>query len=136
MSELTFDQYNAIVDDFVENILEPNTSALDIRFELKSDAQTIDDWLCPESAKHLKQFSRAANHSTGSSHPLDRERWFEFIWSVYRNHDDLGTDNLQRWLLEEEEWTPAVARELVIEDFSVVFVTKWDWALAELKRPN
>ena len=48
----------------------------------------ILDYLIEEGKNKLHSFSELANKSTGSNHPNDRERWFDFIIQTY--HD--GTD--------------------------------------------
>src|SRR5436190_867887 len=46
----------------------------------------------------LVAFSRSANRTTGSSHPMDRERWFAFLVAAHRSHVDLSVDVLAKWL--------------------------------------
>ena len=115
VGELTFDQYNAVLMEFYEKFVIPLTTELDIDVSLTKDQQSIEDWISSESATKLKRFSVLANKSTGSSHPLDQERWFDFIISVVRNDEDLYPDRLKRWLIEEEGWHEDMVVELAIE---------------------
>lgn len=75
----------------------------------------------------LHNFSILANKATGSSHPRDQERWFQFIFAAYRAPQQLDIDNLMRWLVEIEGWSDEKAHDLVIE---------YEFGLALLKEYN
>ena len=81
----------------------------------------MTDWASVEinreiSARRYRcRFSILANHGTGSSHPLDRERWFAFLLCCHRDRCELDTDMLQRWLMEQGDWSFERASDLAIE---------------------
>lgn len=113
--QLTFDEYNFILNEFHHSFIKPLQDKLNIQVTMSSDQQTLEDWISPESAEKLRRFSALANKSTGSSHPNDKERWFDFIVSIVRKDEKLDTLTLRRWLTEEGGWAPDIADELVIQ---------------------
>ena len=62
----------------------------------------------------LKRFSSLANKSTGSSHPLDQKRGFEFLILAHNAHDKLDV-NLVIYTLRELGWSEERAIELGLE---------------------
>lgn len=115
VQQLSFDEYNHILNEFGTRFAKPAADSIGIRVELSSPEQSIGDWLSPESAKRLIAFSRGANKSTGSSHWADRERWYDFLIAVHRSRENPDVGLLQRWLIEEEKWPDDTASDLVSE---------------------
>lgn len=113
-SELKYDEYNSILIDFYELFIKPVATELGIKVILSKDDETIDDWISEESAKRLRTFSGLANKSTGSSHPMDKNKWFDFIISMLNNGETIDTHHFQRWLVGEG-WSADKALELAIE---------------------
>jgi hypothetical protein len=93
----------------------PVADSIGVPLELSSPEQSIGDWLSPESANRMKAFSHLANKSTGSTHPMDRERWFDFLLALHRSGENPNVGLLRRWLVEEEQWFDETAFELVCE---------------------
>lgn len=108
-------QYNTILDEFVEHVARPVADRLNLTIELTPDHLPITHWLSEDAARLLKSFSAAANKATGSSHPLDFSRWTAFLIQAHREHTNLDTETLQRWLIEEEGWPEDRAVDLAIE---------------------
>lgn len=120
IGELTFDQYNFIIEEFYNLFVIPSANELSIQIELTSAEQSIEEMISEDPIKKLTRFSRAANKSTGSSHPLDRERWYDFLLSVHPEHEKLHVTDLRRWLIEDEHWPEDTAHDLAIEyEFSM-----------------
>ena len=112
-SSLSHDQYNAIVQEFHDRFALPAAQAAGVKVELgKADPQ-IEDFLSAHAAGLLRRFSRLADRSI--LHPLDRERWNEFLTAAHREGAPLGASMLQRWLIEEEKWPEDEAINLAIE---------------------
>lgn len=110
--QLTFAQYNAILDDFVENIADPVASGVGFTVSKTRPRQAISDWVSSDATLKLGRFSGAANKSTGASHPSDERRWFDFIVAVHRSGDRLDASRLARWLHELEKWDEESAHDL------------------------
>ncbi len=115
VQQLTFDQYNHTLNEFETRFAKPAADSIGVRVELSSPEQSIKDWLSPESAKLLRAFSHGANKSTGSSHPMDRGRWYDFLIALHRSGENPNVGLLHRWLVEEEQWPDDIALDLVSE---------------------
>lgn len=109
---LTYFQYNAVLEDFIERIASPVVLLFSYSIETTEPHQVLEDWVSEEVARKLRHFSDAANKSTGASHPMDERGWFEFIIAVHRSGDRLGADRLARWLHEAEHWDENIAHDL------------------------
>jgi hypothetical protein len=114
-SELTRDQYNAVLCDFVELGAKAAAEELGLKMHLTPDDRAMTDWLSEVTFRKLRQFDALANKSTGSTHPRDRDRWMDFIISAHLEEAPLDTDMLKRWLTEESHWDEETASDLVIE---------------------
>jgi hypothetical protein len=115
------------LQDFAERIARP--AAQRVGFQVKTTAarQSVEDWLSPKAAKALTLFSRAANKSRGSSHPLDRRRWFQFLIEAHAGGGHLDVQTLSRWLTEVEGWDDEHAVELAIEyEFGLELLSEYD----------
>lgn len=112
MSELSFTQYNSILDDFISRIAGPAAAGNGYALHTSRGAQTIDDWVSEDVADKLRRFSRLANKSTGASHPMDESRWFDFLIAFHRSGGSLHADQLARWLREVEGWREDMAHRL------------------------
>ena len=115
VGDLGYTRYNAILHDFQQRIAEPAAQQVGFQVKTTPACQSLEDWLSPKAARALQLFSRAANKSTGSSHPLDRERWFQFLIEAHLANRPLDTRTLARWLAKVEGWDDENANELAIE---------------------
>ncbi len=114
-SQLSAKEYNAVLVELTRTAIEPAAVALGLKCELTDDLKPFTAWVSPEAGDALRRFSILANHGTGSSHPLDRERWFAFLLCCHRDRCELDTDMLQRWLMEQGDWSFERASDLAIE---------------------
>lgn len=106
--QLTIDEYNAVLDLFYEEIIAPN------QLQLKNQGLTINGpesdafdplkYISGEALKKLERFCSAANKTTGSSHPNDEERWFDFICQTVDDDRFFDYDTIFRFLMDEEYW--------------------------------
>lgn len=127
ISELSLDQYNQILQDFWAAFAKPAADSIGVPVELSPDEQSVKDWLSPESARLLKLFSLAANKSTGSSHPMDRQRWYDFLIALHHSGENPSVNLLRRWLVEEERWSDEAAFDLVCEyEFALGLLDRFD----------
>lgn len=110
--------YNAALVDFASTVVSPVIKASGIELVLTSEDQTIEDWTDAATATALKRFSSLANKSTGRSHPLDEQRWLDFIISAHHGGRPLDPEQLCRWLIEVERWSDEIAHELA-SDYSM-----------------
>jgi hypothetical protein len=126
VGDLGYSKYNALLQDF-ERIAAPVVRQKGFSSETTANLETIDDWFPPNAAQALQRFSTAANKSTGSSHPLDRERWFQFLIQAHTDSGRFDSDLLDRWRIEVEGWSEDIATKLVIEyEFGIELLRKYD----------
>ena len=125
--QLTYDQYNSVLRDFHDRFAKPAADSLNVAVELSASEQTVENWLSPESAKRLLAFNAGANKSTGSSHPMDRERWCDFLIALHRAGENPSEALLERWLVEEEKWPEEIAFDLICEfEFARDLLSRFD----------
>jgi len=127
VGELGITKYNAILRDFVTRIAGPALAVGDFELDLSSPHQSLGDWLDADSAAALKRFSRSANKSTGTAHPMDRDRWYHFLIATHNASKRLGTDQLVRWLVEVENWPEGHAHTLAADyEFALGLLEQYD----------
>lgn len=112
--ELSHDEYNDAVAEFHDKYLADVCTSLGLTAQLGAVHFDLEKDLPPGVFEALSMFSGAANKSTGSSHPMDRERWFDLIWRAHAADADLDPTLLGQWL-EADGWGYREARELAIE---------------------
>jgi len=113
-SQLSRDHYNKILENFLDIIVRPSIAGLSVTAELSGDVVFLKDVVGEDVAVLLHNFSVLANKSTGSSHPCDRNRWFDFLIAVQRKRISLDTDLLINSLMEDG-WSEDRAHDLAIE---------------------
>ena len=127
-SELSHREHNEILQDFELSVAAPAAVQAGFIVERTTPQETLDNWVSRETAQALRDFSRSATKSTGSSHPLDERRWFNFLIAAHGDKDSkLDTQKLTRWLVEAENWSDDKANELVIEyEFGLNLLREYD----------
>ena len=104
--ELSVNEYNAVLLQFYDDVIKPfKESGTEL-----SISQPSDDIFDPKSEisetalKKLELFCSAANKSTGSSHPCDQERWFDFICQTVDDGKMFDYSTLASFLQDEAYW--------------------------------
>ena len=104
--KLNIDEYNDILVKFYNDVIKPYKNCgteLDIS-ELSDDVFNPCSVISKEALKKLEIFCRAANKTTGSSHPCDRERWFDFICQTVDDGKMFDSSILANFLKDENYW--------------------------------
>lgn len=114
VGQLSVDQYNRILSNFFVGIVQPAIKNTPVTGELTEDTISVRDVAGEEVDTLLKRFSSIANKSTGSAHPMDRKRWFDFILKAYKTGSRVDTGLLVGTLLEQG-WPVDAAHELAEE---------------------
>jgi len=112
---LNFDDYNDILNSFRDDVLRHVHPQNAIDVSLTGTTVDLRLQLPQRVYEPLHLFSVAANRITGSSHPLDRERWMDFLITSVEEGVTLDAHTLSRWLIEEEQWEPDQASRLAEE---------------------
>jgi hypothetical protein len=113
--QLSRQEYNSLLEEFYEHALRPSAEQSGLTTRLTRTDVGLDHWMSPATAEKLRTFSARANKGTGSSHPMDRERWNDFVLSAHQDGSRMDASILMRWLIEVEDWSPEVADQLAIE---------------------
>ena len=96
ISELGVAGYNDVLNDFVSRVVEPSSDESIFSVAVGKREQCVADWTSQDAAGALRLFSTTANRSTGSSHPSDQQRWFEFLFAVHRAKREVDIHTLGR----------------------------------------
>jgi hypothetical protein len=112
VNQLSQAEYNSILVKFGNDLAEIMVHEPSFQINLDPDQKDLKDFFSEETAKKLTLFSVAANKSTGSAHPMDRERWLDFIISSVEEGSKISPSELETLLIEDEEWPPEEADEL------------------------
>ncbi len=99
LGQLTFDEFNSILEEFVQKFVRPAIAKTGAELETSSGIVTIDDWFTRETAEKLRRFLKLTHGST--SHPEDEKLWNSFLVSADRENADVHGDLLRRWLKED-----------------------------------
>lgn len=115
-SSLSPEQYNFIIFNFENDIIKPLKDSFKFEVIKSKEELCIVDYLGKEGEQALLLFSNFANKSTGHSHPLDFDRWCDFIFKAHRISGDkrLPVGYLEGWLLENG-WPIDKAEELSLD---------------------
>ncbi len=108
------EQYNAILQEFSAQLLEPVTRALGLAIITSLPRTSLRAEMGPEIADLLVRFSGAANKATGSSHPADFKRWAQFLIQAHQSGRRLDTGLLSATLLEQG-WPSDKVTKLIME---------------------
>lgn len=114
-SSLSYGEYNMILDDFADSVIAKLPGADEHLVLASSDTVDFKVILGEEAYKLLDRFAMTSNRSSGSAHPSDREKWFDFIHYVHDNDIDFGPSQFKRYILEEAKWPEKTGWDLVLE---------------------
>ena len=104
--QLTIEEYNEILELFYTDIVIPYCKKYP---ELHIEGPTSDifeplNYISKEALDKLTRFCNSANKSTGSSHPSDEKRWFDFICQTVDDKRIFSYDTLYEFLKDEDYW--------------------------------
>lgn len=115
VGSLSRKEYNAILMDFYERFVRTAAANRELTIEIGPGEVDLEHWLSEGTSNRLRTFSACANKSTGASHPLDRERWNQFIFAAHRESAGFDSSTLVRWLHEEAGWAESMSSDLAIQ---------------------
>ena len=114
IGQLSVDEYNQLLIDFKNTLVDPVVQNTAINIQLTKDQIILEDIVGKEASEALKRFSSAANKSSGNSHPYDKKRWFEFLVAAQKAEKKLDYDILKATLIEQG-WSDDFASDLAFE---------------------
>ena len=105
-NELSVDEYNKVLLKFyyvIVNLYKDSNLELDIS-QLTDDIFNPATIISKEALRKLELFCNSANKSTGSTHPYDQERWFDFICQTVDDNKVFDYDTLANFLKDKDYW--------------------------------
>lgn len=105
-NQLTVDEYNSVLMKFYKEVILPyKEGGSELTISHPSD-ESFDPLtvISKPALEKLKSFCALANKSTGSSHPNDQERWFDFICQTVDDDKIFDYTTLGRFLQDEVYW--------------------------------
>jgi len=112
LNQLSYNQYNTILQDFTTRYVSPASQATGVNFELSNPEKSITDWFPPLALEALRRFYGCANISTGIAHPADEKRWNEFIVIAHKENVQVDGFTFKQLLIEDENWPKEIADRL------------------------
>lgn len=114
IGQLSRKQYNGIIKKFSDDLSEL-TLTTDYNLVIGGEEKNPTEFMSEEVFQKFQTFSGLANKSTGSSHPLDKNRWLDFIISAFKERATISPSQIEKVLVEDEDWPTEQAVELCIE---------------------
>ena len=105
-NQLSIEEYNAVLDLFYEEIIVPNKSQLNGIEIVGPESDVFDPlkYISKEALRKLECFCNGANRTTGSAHPSDEARWFDFICQTVDDNQTFDFDTICYFLMDEDYW--------------------------------
>lgn len=113
-NSLDYDEYNHILNEFYKTFILKLKEKFSAKVVLSKAEKQIIETIGEDALKALIAFSHGANKSTGNTHPLDFNRWCDFVFIIFRNKIELGVSELIDWF-EENGWSEEMAHKLGLE---------------------
>lgn len=109
-------EYNGLLEEFHDVAVVAAADELGIRAELDLAEYDLAERAGTEVRDALARFSRAANKSTGASHPMDAERFDDFVIETARLDPDRrpAADTIAEWLVADS-WSDDMAWDLALQ---------------------
>lgn len=104
--QLSIEEYNEVLQQFYKDIVVPYAAANSEITIIGPGADEFDPRtvISNIALDKLKAFCNGANKSTGSSHPCDQERWFDFICQTVDDGMMFDYSTLADFLQDESYW--------------------------------
>ena len=125
-NSLEYKEYNYILTQFKSNFIDSISSKYNAEVTLSKPEKIMKETIGEDAYSVLKSFSSGANKSTGNTHPLDFNRWCDFVFIIYRNKIELSVDELINWFVEDG-WSDDMATKLGLEfEYSLDLLEKYE----------
>lgn len=105
-SQLSINEYNAVLLRFYHDVIIPykeHNSEIEIS-QPSNDTFDPTTVITETALQKLKAFCNGANKSTGSTHPCDQERWFDFICQTVDDGKIFDSSILAKFLQDDAYW--------------------------------
>lgn len=104
ISELGITRYNQVMYDFFHDFV---SKFLDKRYNVYYSGEIVDmsELISKSAYDALIKWESVCNKSNPIGHPSDEKLWFEFIKQIVKNNDKLASSDLEKWLVEDKNWS-------------------------------
>lgn len=119
--QLDPDEYNSLLLNFADEILKGHS---DFVITPENPNVDVEFYMGAEAKRALEQFSSMANKGTGTGHPLDQKRWFEFI-RIGVLGGRLAPVDIIREFLSQDGWSEKQTERLCFEYEYTIDVMKF-----------
>lgn len=117
VSHIRLGDYNKILDYFRDKIFVKVSEEYGNKIKENSENYTLSE-IIPKSYPVLETW---LNNNPLSGHPLDEERWFDFVISLHENKEILPISDFETFLFDEQGWDG-----LDIDEFSLKLTSQLD----------
>lgn len=102
-SNLGITNYNFVLNRFFEDFLK---YFIDETFTVQMTGQEfkLEDHMPADVYRKLTLWADTCNKDGGTTHPIDYQRWMEFVVAAFENDIDVTAADLEHWLLEDKHW--------------------------------
>jgi hypothetical protein len=107
---LSDEEYNEILAEFEQDILKPHSAGIGVETIVIPPLARLEASLSPEALRRLKSFSSKANKAV--PHPLDWQRWDQFLVQIHQDGSLLDEVELAMWLVDQGWTEPQFGRFL------------------------
>lgn len=132
--DLTIAEYNSVLLQFYDQYLRHHEGDPNFTSAPPRGHRDASEFLSQDGLELLTTFSELANKSSAGSHPLDYERWLQFVFYCHKvNVDFEGT---LHGMLVDQDWDSETAHRLCEKYTTAVeILRKYDeWCADNLNR--
>lgn len=122
-SNLGIANYNLVLNSFFNEIVQPLVGGF--HCVLTGENVSFEEILPVEVYQKLNLWQETCDKSAPIAHPLDNEKWMNFVVSYYEQCDGMITSSdLQQWLSEDCQWPQGFLES--IEEMGMLFEYSMD----------
>lgn len=102
-TNLGISNYNLILDRFFQDFV---AKFIDETFSVQISGEVVElsEILPAEVYEKLDLWADTCNKDGGVCHPLDYQRWMEFVVAAHNYQIELSPADLEKWLHEDKMW--------------------------------
>lgn len=100
-SMLNIPEYNAILDAFVATVFKTIAERSGNMIKMNTEDYTLEE-IIPSSFKYLDRWLKCFPLS---HHPLDEHRWYDFLISLIKTKERVGSSVLCEYVKEKYDWS-------------------------------
>lgn len=100
---LGMSNYNFVLNRFFEDFLKYYIDET-YTVQLSGQEYRLEDHMPIEVYRKLSLWADTCNKDGGTNHPIDYQRWMEFVVAAFDNDVEVSASDLEHWLVEDKHW--------------------------------